>query len=160
VFLAFADRSLEARSRINENNIPNANEKNLGCIYTYTTVAVPEARFKSWESLQILWDTSWFDRRSYQIFWDVVGLERGPLSFVSTIEELLGRKSSVSSLGSREYGCRDPPRWPRCTISNKLALTSPTSGGRSIGIVSSRTQAMGFRFDTSWFSSVPQANTT
>jgi hypothetical protein len=32
------------------------------------------------------------------IFWEVVGLERGPLSLVSTIEELLGRKSSGSCL--------------------------------------------------------------
>jgi hypothetical protein len=36
-----------------------------------------------------------------------VGLERGPLSLVSTIEELLGRKSSGFSLESREYGSRD-----------------------------------------------------
>jgi hypothetical protein len=33
-----------------------------------------------------------FDSRRYQIFWEVVGLERDPLSVVSTIEELLGRK--------------------------------------------------------------------
>jgi hypothetical protein len=37
-----------------------------------------------------------------------VGLERGPLSLVSTIEELLGRKSSGSSLEIREYGRRGP----------------------------------------------------
>ena len=30
-----------------------------------------------------------FDSRRYQIFWVVVGLERGPLSFVRSIEELL-----------------------------------------------------------------------
>ena len=30
-----------------------------------------------------------FDSRLYQIFWVVVGLERGPLSFVRSIEELL-----------------------------------------------------------------------
>jgi hypothetical protein len=35
-----------------------------------------------------------------------VGLERGPLSLVSTTEELLGRKSSRSGLESREYGRR------------------------------------------------------
>jgi hypothetical protein len=29
--------------------------------------------------------------RHYQIFWEVVGLERGPLSLVNTIEELFGR---------------------------------------------------------------------
>jgi hypothetical protein len=37
-----------------------------------------------------------------------VGLERGPLSLVSTSEELLGRKSSGSGLEIREYGSRDP----------------------------------------------------
>jgi hypothetical protein len=30
-----------------------------------------------------------FDSRRYQIFWEVVGLERGPLSLVRIIEELL-----------------------------------------------------------------------
>jgi hypothetical protein len=37
-----------------------------------------------------------------------VGLERGPLSLVSTIEELFGRKSSYSCLENREYDRRDP----------------------------------------------------
>jgi hypothetical protein len=37
-----------------------------------------------------------------------VGLEWGPLSVVSTIEELLGRKSSGSSLENEKYGRRDP----------------------------------------------------
>jgi hypothetical protein len=45
-----------------------------------------------------------------------VGLERGPLTLVSTIEELLERKSSGSGLESREYGRRDPSRWPRGTL--------------------------------------------
>jgi hypothetical protein len=35
-----------------------------------------------------------------------VGLERGPLSLVSTTEELLGRKSSGSGLEIRKYGRR------------------------------------------------------
>jgi hypothetical protein len=38
-----------------------------------------------------------------------VGLERGPLSLVSTIEELLGRKSSFG-LEDREFGRGDPLR--------------------------------------------------
>jgi hypothetical protein len=38
----------------------------------------------------------------------VLGLERGPLSLVSTTEELLERKSS--GLENREYGHRDPSR--------------------------------------------------
>jgi hypothetical protein len=74
-----------------------------------------------------------------------MGLEWGPLSLVSTIEELLGRKSSGSGLEIREYGRRDSSRWPRGTLyPQKLALTSPTSGGRSVSIVRSRTQATEF----------------
>jgi hypothetical protein len=71
-----------------------------------------------------------------------MGLEWGLLSLVSTTEELLGRKSSGSGLENREHGRRDPSRWPRDTLyPQKLALTSPTSGGRSVGIVRSRTKA-------------------
>jgi hypothetical protein len=71
-----------------------------------------------------------------------VGLERGPLSLVTTIEELLGRKSSGSGVESREYGRVDPLRWPRGTLHpQKLALTSPTVGGRYVDIVRSRTKA-------------------
>jgi hypothetical protein len=74
-----------------------------------------------------------------------VGLERGPLSLVSTTEELLGRNSSGSGLESREYGHEDPLRLPRDTVYlQNLALTSPTSGSRSVGIVHSRTKAMEF----------------
>jgi hypothetical protein len=39
-----------------------------------------------------------FNSRLYQIFGEVGGLERGPLSLVRTIEELLERKSSGSGL--------------------------------------------------------------
>jgi hypothetical protein len=73
-----------------------------------------------------------------QIFWKVVCLERGPPSLVSTIEELLERKSSGSGLESREYGHREPSRWSRGNLyPQKLALNSPTSGCRSVGIVRS-----------------------
>jgi hypothetical protein len=41
-----------------------------------------------------------FDFRRYQIFWEVVALERGPLSLVSITEELREWKSSGS--GSRK----------------------------------------------------------
>jgi hypothetical protein len=37
---------------------------------------------------------SGFDSRRYHIFYEVVGLERDPLSLVSTIEEPLRRNSS------------------------------------------------------------------
>jgi hypothetical protein len=39
-----------------------------------------------------------------------VGLERGPLSVVSTTEEPLGRKSSGSGLEKLDYGRRDSSR--------------------------------------------------
>jgi hypothetical protein len=77
----------------------------------------------------------------------VVGLERGPLSLVSATEELLDRKVVGSCLENREYGRRDSSRRPRGTLyPQKLAITSPTSGGRSVGIVRSRTQTMEFFF--------------
>jgi hypothetical protein len=57
-----------------------------------------------------------FDSLPYQIFGDVMGLERGPLCLMSTIEELLERKSSGSGLESREYGRRDSSRGPRGTL--------------------------------------------
>jgi hypothetical protein len=50
-----------------------------------------------------------FDSRHYQKN-NVVGLERGPLSLVSTTEELLERSSSGSGLENREYGHMDPSR--------------------------------------------------
>jgi hypothetical protein len=71
-----------------------------------------------------------------------VGLERGPLSLVSTTEGLLGRKSSGFGLERREYGSRDPSGSLLGTLyPQNFALTSLTSGGRSVGIVCSRTQA-------------------
>jgi hypothetical protein len=75
-----------------------------------------------WSSGQSSWlqiQKSGFDSQHYQIFSEVEGLERGPLSLVSTIEKLLGRKSSGSGLEIRGYGCWDP---------QKLAPTSLTSG--------------------------------
>jgi hypothetical protein len=77
--------------------------------------------------------SSGFDSWRYKIFWEVVGLEQGPLS--------------GSSLENQEYGCRDPSHWPRNTLyPQKLAPTSPTSGGLSVGIVRLRTEATEFSF--------------
>jgi hypothetical protein len=45
---------------------------------------------------------SGFDSQPYQIFWDVGSLERGPLSLVRTIEQLLEWKSTVSGLETRD----------------------------------------------------------
>jgi hypothetical protein len=75
-----------------------------------------------------------------------VGLEQGPLSLVSITEELHERKSSGT--GSRKP--RLTAEGNHCadhvtpSISKKLALTSPTSGGRSAGIVRLRAKATEF----------------
>jgi hypothetical protein len=61
-------------------------------------------------------------------------LERGPLSLVSTIEELLERRISRSGLENQDYGRRG-------SAAQKLPLTSSRSGGHSVGIVRSRTEA-------------------
>jgi hypothetical protein len=58
-----------------------------------------------------------FDSRRYQIFWEVVGLERVPLSLMITTEELLERKSSGSDLENRDYDRRNPTLWPSDTPS-------------------------------------------
>jgi hypothetical protein len=107
------------------------------------------------ESRQPLWfsgQSSWlqiqrfgFDSRRYQIFWEVVSLERGPLRLVSTIEKLLGRRSSGSGPENREHCHGDPLRWPRDTLyPQKLALTLLAIGGLSVGIVHSQTDATEF----------------
>jgi hypothetical protein len=83
-----------------------------------------------------LWSSGQSSRR-YQIFWGVVGLEWGPLSLVSTIEELLERKSSSSSLESLEYGHRDPSLWPRGTLYPQKVGTNFVDKRRSLGQYSS-----------------------
>jgi hypothetical protein len=80
-----------------------------------------------------------------------VVLERGPLSLMSTTEGLLERESSGSSLENRNYGRRGSsalilnPLYPQ-----KLVLTSPTSSGRSVGIVRSRTNGTEFSFSATF----------
>jgi hypothetical protein len=103
-----------------------------------------------WFSGQSSWlqiQRSGFDSRRYQIFWEVVSLERGPLRLVSTIDELLGRNSSSSGLEYQEYSRGDLLRWPRDTLyPQKLTLTSPTSSDCSVSILHSRTKATEFSF--------------
>jgi hypothetical protein len=101
----------------------------------YSRLPLWSSGHSSWPQIQ----RSGFDSRRYQIFWEVVSLERGPLSLVSTVEELLGSNISGSGLENRQYGRRFPSSWPRGTLyPQKLALTSRTSGGRSVGVVRSR----------------------
>jgi hypothetical protein len=77
----------------------------------------------------------------------VVGPERGPLSLVSTTEELLDRKvvAPVYKTENTAVGIRHADH-VATSISKKLVMTSPTSGGRSVCIVRSRTQTMEFSF--------------
>jgi hypothetical protein len=92
-----------------------------------------------WSSSQTSWrktQRSGFYSLRYQIFW-IVGLERGPLSLVSTTEELLGRKSSGSVLEIREYGCRDQPLWLRDTHLSAKVGTIFADTRRALGLHSS-----------------------
>jgi hypothetical protein len=110
--------------------------------------SVERSRPPLWSDGQSSWlqiQRSGFYSRRYQTFWEVGGLQRGPISLVRTIQELLGTKSSCSGLENRECGRRDPSRWPRSTFHpQKLALTSPKRGCRSLGIFRSRIQATEF----------------
>jgi hypothetical protein len=96
---------------------------------------VEESRPPLWSSgqsscLQI--QRSGFDSRHYEIFWKVVGLERGPLSLMSTTEELLGSKSRGSGLENRDYGSKDPSRLPRGTFYQQtLALRRQAAVARA-----------------------------
>jgi hypothetical protein len=81
-----------------------------------------------------------FDSRHYQSFWEV-GLEQGPLSLVSTIEELLERKRSGSGLETEITSVGDPPRWLRDTPLSAKVGTSFADSCRLVGIVRLRTQA-------------------
>jgi hypothetical protein len=54
-------------------------------------------------------------------------------------------RNNKSGLENRECGRMDPSRWSRDNLyPQKLALTSPTYGCRSVGIVRSRTEATEF----------------
>jgi hypothetical protein len=56
---------------------------------------------------------------------------------------------AAPGLENREYGRGDPLRWPRDTLyPQKLALTSPTSDGPSVGILRLRTKASEFLYFT------------
>jgi hypothetical protein len=56
-------------------------------------------------------------------------------------------KNSGSGLENRDYGRRDSPLWPHGTLyPQKLEISSLISGGCSVGIVRSQTQATEFSF--------------
>jgi hypothetical protein len=90
-----------------------------------------------------------FGSGRYQIFWEVVCLERGLLSLISITEELLEWKSRVKK--TEINGCGDLLHWPHDTIyPQKLTLTLPISGSRLVGIVRLWTKATEFSFSFSF----------
>jgi hypothetical protein len=86
----------------------------------------------SWLQIQ----RSGFDSRRYQIFWEVVGLEQGPLSLMSTTKELLGRNISIRNLTIQPYGSAALTMWH--LLSTKVG-TSFTDKQRLLGWYSSLT---------------------
>jgi hypothetical protein len=85
--------------------------------------------------------------KQLQIFWEAAGLGRGPLSIVRTTEELLEGKVAVPVYKTEINERGNLLRWPRDTLyPQTLALNSPKSGGRSVGIVRSRTRSTEFSF--------------
>jgi hypothetical protein len=96
-----------------------------------------------YELYLVKWPPLWLKIRRSQVRFPgttikrVGNLERGPLSLVSTTEELLRRNSSGSGLESREYGRRDSSRWPCGTLYPQKVGTNFADKRRSLGQYSS-----------------------
>jgi hypothetical protein len=79
-------------------------------------VIIIDRLYGLWSNGQSFWlqiHMSGFDSRHYQIFWEAVGLERGPLSLMSTIEELLERKVAAPVQKTEIRAVGNPPCWLR-----------------------------------------------
>jgi hypothetical protein len=83
-----------------------------------------------WSSVATDTEVHGFDSRRYQIFWEVVGLERGSLSLVNTTEALL-EKEVAAPAKKTEITAVGMSSWPLGILyPHKLALTPPARGGR------------------------------
>jgi hypothetical protein len=58
-------------------------------LLSYRMTSQGPPMWSSGQSSRLQIQTSGFDSQRYQIFWEVVGLKRGPLSPMSTTEELM-----------------------------------------------------------------------
>jgi hypothetical protein len=86
-----------------------SSERAAGAHCIQLTIAKQSHEPPLWSSGQSSWlqiQRSGFNSRRYQIFREVVGLERGPFSLVSTTKELLERKNSGFGLEDRDYDRR------------------------------------------------------
>jgi hypothetical protein len=103
-----------------------------------------------WSSGQSSWlqvQRSGFDFRRYQMFWEVVSLERGSLSLVSKTDELLGRKYSGSGLENRDYGCTVIRRAGHAMTLSAKVSSNFADKRRSLGrYICSRTETTGVSF--------------
>jgi hypothetical protein len=118
---AYFSETLISNYKTSQHHNPKNGDKNcFEDLYLMKCSPLWSSGLSSWLQIQ----SFGFDSRRYQIFWEVVGLERGPLSLVSTTEELLERKCSGSELENQDYGRRDSSLWPCDTLyPQKLALT-------------------------------------
>jgi hypothetical protein len=109
---------------------------------------IEESRPPLWSSDQSFWlqiQRSWVRIPALPDFLRSGRSGTGCTHSVSTIEELLERKSSGSGLETENTSVGDLSRWPRDTLyPQKLVLSSPASGGHSIGTVRSQTKATEF----------------
>jgi hypothetical protein len=107
-------------------------------VFKRTETAVIQSCLKHQNTIihELSADISWFDSQHFQIFWEAVGLEQGPLSLVSITEEL-GRNSSGSGQENQEYDWGDPLRWPRNTLypQKLILLRQEAAVAQPVGIV-------------------------
>jgi hypothetical protein len=112
-------------------------------LYFLPVLAILLMFLSSWPPLWSSGQSSWLqiqrsglDSRRYQIFWEVVGLERGPLSLLSTIEELLERKGARSSVVVKALCYKPEGRGSDTQWGDFLNLPNPSGRTGPWGILS------------------------
>jgi hypothetical protein len=108
--------------------------KSSQVFYFITNIFCFRASEPSGQSSWLQIQRSGFNSWRYQIFREIVGLERGPLSLVEYNWGATWKKSSCSGLEIRDYGRKGSAALTTLhpSIRKKFALTSSTSGVRSV----------------------------